>query len=78
MTVVGDDELGWASGDNDSAAVVIHTFHSILHNIDKYLLEEDRVKTDWAGFVSEVELNAYVSRQAQVLEERQTFIHFFA
>jgi len=54
------------------------TLNSILDDVDKHLLEQDGIKMNGYGFVSQTEVNMDVRLRTQVFEEGAAGFHLFA
>ena len=74
--IVGDGERS-RHGDfkGDKSLCCSDALHSILDNVDEYLLEKDGVKMNGYGFVGKTEFDLDMSLGTQVFKEWATGIH---
>ena len=79
MTIVGDGECSRCGGFNgDKSLCRTDALHSILDDVDEYLLEKNGVKMNGYGFVGQTEVNIDVRLRTQVFEEGTAGFHLLA
>lgn len=75
MSIVDNHKFGRSGCYGDSTIPFADTFHSILDNVDKHLLEEDTIQTNGNSVISKKEVNMNVSLRTQIFEEWATGLH---